>query len=315
MIKGVLVDRSNDPDAIRWCRDDEINISLLPGDADLRETLLRQQFDFCIIHENPGNSDGVEIIRQTRSLDPSIPLIVLTGVLDADLGGMTLDAGADLYLWDITRQNYRNVLVPAIKNLVKRRKIEAQLLKDNILMRTIHDASPIAACVIKDHRIVWMNAIIPRKLGYTEDELIHFDSAGLFPGEEEHRRVDTGLYESSTEGGWGMVEGQLKRKDGTLLSCHLLSRPIDPFDPGKGQIVIGQDITDYVRMRDLLRKSEVRYQDLLDSANSIVLRVDTRGTIRFINQFGAAFFGFTTEELTGKNLIGTIVPPRSSTGR
>lgn len=68
-------------------------------------------------------------------------------------------------------------------------------------------------------------------------------------------------------------------------------------------------------MRDLLRKSEVRYQDLLDSANSIVLRVDTRGMIRFINKFGAAFFGFTPEELTGKNLIGTILPSKSSNGR
>jgi PAS domain S-box-containing protein len=112
-----------------------------------------------------------------------------------------------------------------------------------------------------------------------------------------------------------MVEGLLKRKDGTLIHCHLLSRPIDPADPEKGQIFIGQDITDYVRMRDLLRKSEVRYQDLLDSANSIVLRVDTRGMIRFINKSGAAFFGFTPEELAGQNLVGTILPQKSRTGR
>ncbi|HPM62867.1 MAG TPA: PAS domain S-box protein, partial [Methanoregulaceae archaeon] len=110
-------------------------------------------------------------------------------------------------------------------------------------------------------------------------------------------------------------EGLLKRKDGTLIHCHLLSRPIDPADPAKGQIIIGQDITDYVRIRDLLRKSEVRYQDLLDSANSIVLRVDPAGTIRFINMVGAAFFGFRSEDLIGKNLIGTIVPRKSYSGR
>ncbi len=189
------------------------------------------------------------------------------------------------------------------------------MVQDNALMRAIHDASPVAACVIKDHQIVWVNAIIPRKLGYNECELIGSDPIMLFPDEEEHLRIDTGLYEGSTEGGWGMVEGLLKRKDGTLINCHLLSRPIDPSDPGKGIIVIGQDITDYVRIRDLLRKSEVRYQDLLDRANSIVLRVDTRGIIRFINKFGAAFFGFTPEELVGKNLVGTILPQKSRTGR
>ena len=70
-----------------------------------------------------------------------------------------------------------------------------------------------------------------------------------------------------------------------------------------------------MRIRDLLRKSEVRYQDLLDSANSIVLRVDPHGTIRFINNSGAAFFGFTPEDLVGKELIGTILPRKSRSGR
>jgi PAS domain S-box-containing protein len=46
-----------------------------------------------------------------------------------------------------------------------------------------------------------------------------------------------------------------------------------------------------------------------------VLRVDTRGIIRFANRFGAAFFGFSQEDLTGKNLVGTILPPTSSSGR
>ncbi len=46
-----------------------------------------------------------------------------------------------------------------------------------------------------------------------------------------------------------------------------------------------------------------------------MLRVDTRGTIRFINRFGAAFFGFSPEELAGKNLVGTILPRKSRTGR
>ena len=316
MIRGVVVDLSNNPEVFRWCEgSEEIHMSILPDTTDIRETLLQQNNDFCIIHENSAESTGIEIVRQVHTKNPLIPIIFLTDVLDVELGARILNAGADSYLWDSAREHYQDLLVPVIKNLVQHRKTEAQMIQDNIIMRTIHDTSPIAACVIQDHRIVWMNAIIPKKLGYIENELIGSDSAGLFPDEEEHHRIDTGLYNSSTEGGWGMVEGQLKRKDGSLISCHLLSRPIDPADPGKGHIVIGQDISDYVRMRDLLRKSEVRYQDLLDSANSIVLRVDTRGMIRFINKFGAAFFGFTPEELTGKNLIGTILPSKSSNGR
>lgn len=208
MIRGVLVDRSNNPDVFRWCEgSEELRVSILPDKTDLRETLLQKDYDFCIVHENSDESTGIEIVRQIHTLNPLIPIIFLTDLLDVDLGARILKAGADSYLWDITREHYQNLLVPAIKNIVQHRKTEAQVIQDNILMRTIHDTSPIAACVIQDHRIIWMNAIIPKKLGYTENELIGSDSAGLFPDEEEHHRIETGLYESSTEGGVGYGRG------------------------------------------------------------------------------------------------------------
>jgi diadenylate cyclase len=316
MIRVLLVDRSNSRNIVGWCTtSEELTVSLLPEKTDLREALARKGYDIVILHENTGDSATIQILREIHTQNTLVPFIVLSDTLDDDLALKALNAGADYYLWDITDKNYRNLLLPVIKNLVQHRRIEERMVQDNLLMRAIHDASPVAACVIKDHQILWVNAIIPKKLGYTWDELIGSDPIRLFPDEGEHRRIDSGLYEGSPEGGWGVVEGLLKRKDGTLISCHLISRPIDPADPGKGLIVIGQDITDYVRIRDLLRKSEVRYQDLLDSASSIVLRVDPHGTIKFINNSGAAFFGFTPEELTGKDLVGTILPRKSRSGR
>jgi PAS domain S-box-containing protein len=314
MIRVLLVDRSNSRIVSGWCDTiGELSVSLLAETTDLSEALTR--YDIVIVHGDPGDSGTIEIVREIRTKNPLIPVIALSDMLDSELAHQVLTAGADYYLWDISLETCQKLLVPVIRNLVQHRKTEEQLVQDNLLMRTIHDASPVAACVIKGHQILWVNAIIPKKLGYTEGELIGSDPIRLFPDEAEHLRIDTGLYEASTEEGWGIVEGLLKRKDGTLINCHLLSRPIDPSDPGKGLIIIGQDITDYVRIRDLLRKSEVRYQDLLDSANSIVLRVDPRGTIRFINNSGAAFFGYTPEELAGKNLVGTILPKKSRLGR
>ncbi len=314
MIRVLLIDPSASPDLFRrYETAGKISVSFLREKADLPKAL--PGHDIVIIHENSPGSPEIEVLREIRNQNEVIPIIFLTDSLDVDRGAMALKAGADSYLWDFARENYQDLLIPVMKNLVLHRAIDERMLQDNILMRAIHDTSPIAACVIQDHRIVWANAIIPRKLGYSEDELIGSDPSMLFPDEEEHQRIDAGLYHGTTEGGWGMGEGLLKRKDGTLINCHLLSRPIDPADPGKGHIIIGQDITDYVRMRDLLRKSEVRYQDLLDSANSIVLRVDTRGIIRFVNKFGATFFGYSPEELVGKNLLGTILPRKSRTGR
>lgn len=64
-----------------------------------------------------------------------------------------------------------------------------------------------------------------------------------------------------------------------------------------------------------LATSEREYRDLVETANSIIMKLDVDGTITFINRFGQEFFGYTEEELVGKNAVGTILPGVESTGR
>ena len=58
---------------------------------------------------------------------------------------------------------------------------------------------------------------------------------------------------------------------------------------------------------EALTTSETKYRTLVEVANCIILRRDTTGTIKFINEYGLAFFGFSQEdEVVGKNIEGTI---------
>ncbi len=59
-----------------------------------------------------------------------------------------------------------------------------------------------------------------------------------------------------------------------------------------------------------LYRQERLYQELVQSSNSIILRLDRRGKIIFINQYGLIFFGFTDDELIGHSIFGTILPPK-----
>ncbi|MBD2176998.1 PAS domain S-box protein [Pseudanabaena sp. FACHB-1998] len=62
------------------------------------------------------------------------------------------------------------------------------------------------------------------------------------------------------------------------------------------------------RRTEALRTSEIKYRTLVEAANCIILRRDTVGTIKFINEYGLSFFGFLDEnEVIGKNIRGTIV--------
>ncbi len=64
-----------------------------------------------------------------------------------------------------------------------------------------------------------------------------------------------------------------------------------------------------------LRKSETKYRHLVQSANTIILEMDTKGKITFLNNFGERFFGWKESELLGKSVVGTIVPPLDSSNR
>ncbi len=64
-----------------------------------------------------------------------------------------------------------------------------------------------------------------------------------------------------------------------------------------------------------LKASEVQYRDLVQTANSVILRWDTSGCIRFINDYGKHFFGYETENLVGRHVVGTLVPVTESSGR
>lgn len=75
------------------------------------------------------------------------------------------------------------------------------------------------------------------------------------------------------------------------------------------------EISTREKAEEELKKSEEKYRLLVESANSIILKWKRNGEIIFLNDYGLRFFGFTEEEILGKNVVGTIVPQTESTKR
>jgi two-component system cell cycle sensor histidine kinase/response regulator CckA len=81
---------------------------------------------------------------------------------------------------------------------------------------------------------------------------------------------------------------------------------------------LAQSANRMISQRDIaeaaLRKSERSYRELVQSANSIIMRMDTAGRVVFFNTYAQDFFDYRKEDIIGKNVIGTIVPERDSAG-
>jgi len=62
-----------------------------------------------------------------------------------------------------------------------------------------------------------------------------------------------------------------------------------------------------------LQRSESRYRELVQNANSAIIRWKSDGSITFFNEYAQELFGYSGDEIIGKH-VGILVPRQESTG-
>ncbi|MBD0337528.1 MAG: PAS domain S-box protein, partial [Cyanobacteria bacterium Co-bin13] len=120
-------------------------------------------------------------------------------------------------------------------------------------------------------------------------------------------------------GGVHDFEVQLLRRDGSLI-WGLLSLRMNAAEDCLEFVIT--DISDRKRVEEdrqwaeaALRQREAEYRLLVETANSVILKWDTQGTVLYLNDYGQKFFGYDLEEIVGRSVVDTIVPETETTGR
>ncbi|MGD9506015.1 MAG: PAS domain S-box protein [Syntrophobacteraceae bacterium] len=62
-----------------------------------------------------------------------------------------------------------------------------------------------------------------------------------------------------------------------------------------------------------LQRSESKYRELVQNANSAIIRWKSDGSVVFFNEYAQKFFGYSAEEIIGKS-VSILLPQRESTG-
>lgn len=131
---------------------------------------------------------------------------------------------------------------------------------------------------------------------------------------ESFRAVDRAVIES----GKPKLNYEEAQKTAAGRTITIITSKV-PLKDAQGHIIgvlgVYEDITRRKQAEDALRQSEEKYRELVQSANSIIIRWDTKGRIRFFNEYAQSFFGYTEEEVLGKSVIGIIVPETDKSGQ
>nr|WP_257236813.1 PAS domain S-box protein [Nostoc sp. 'Peltigera malacea cyanobiont' DB3992] len=202
----------------------------------------------------------------------------------------------------------------SFRDITQRQRAEAALRQSELQYRSIFEAinDGLFITEIETEKVAEVNPAACQMHGYSYEEFlalypsvyIHPDSHSVFLEFVEKTRAGEQFY----------GQGVDICKDGSLIDVEVKGTTC--IYNGKRHILaIVRDITARKRTEEALRQSEAQYRDLVQTANCIILRWDGNGDIIFLNDYGQRLFGFDIDEITGSNVIGTIVPETETSGR
>jgi diadenylate cyclase len=302
----------------------EIRVESVHSLKQATEKLKNRNFDLIFSYDQMpevngiefvSEMNGIEFVKYLRSSGNGTPAILLSrksngriALVDVSVASeVTVPAAGDL-------RTPLAEIVTLIKQSILRKKTERDTKAQNDQLATILAATPLGIFQVQNGTIQWVNNRIATMLGYNETSLIGKDFAALFTAQEEYAQFCREIQGRQDSRGFGQAECVLLRQDKTFQPCLVQVQMLDPRNITRGGTFIVTDITEKKALSETLRKSEAKYRDLLANTQSIIIRMDLQGTITFFNNYALTFFDYASEDVIGKNVVGTIVSQNTRSG-
>ncbi len=285
------------------------------------EKLKGRTFDVIVSYEQipevngiefVSDMNGIEFLKYLKSQGNTTPVLLLGRRGGNKVALQEVYNGIEITLPKSgDPRQYLVEIVSLIKQTTLRKKAERELKVQNEQLATILSATPLGIFQVRNGLLEWVNRPFLSMLGFEESSLIGKEVKSLFRTPEEYDQVCREFLIRHDSRGLGYSECRLLKKDGSFLPVHLQVNPLDSRDTTKGGTFIATDITEKQKVTEALKESEAKYRDVLQNTQSIIIRMDTQGNITFFNFYALTFFDYTSDEVIGRNVVGTIVPQKS----
>jgi len=259
--------------------------------------------------------DGFTALAIARDKCPEVPFIFVTSSLGEETTIATFEGGATDYVLkkDLAK------LAPAVVRALREAEERATLKQKEQALRESEERFRMLVEGVKDYAIFMLD---PRGRvtswnpgaqwlhGHRAEEVRgrHY-SLFYTPTDIEAGRPEIGLKRAVSEGRFE-EEGLRVGKGGNEFWANVIITCLrDPGGKLRGFAVVTRDITDRVRARRALEKSEALKGIILETALDAILSVSHDGLVQEWNPAAERIFGYRRDEAVGRPMDELIVPP------
>jgi PAS domain S-box-containing protein len=248
-----------------------------------------------------GDMDGIQTTEQIRSRF-DIPVVYVTAHADAatlERAKITQPFGYIIKPFN-ERELHTTIEIALYKHQMEKRLREREQWLATTL-ESIGDAVITTDC---SSHITFMNPVAQHTTGWALPDAVGKDIVNVFNiMREEAVDVAHKLTERV------MREAVLILANGTELPVEYTASPIKGEGGGvAGIVVVFRDISERKRAEEALRQTKVYAENLIATANVMIVSLDSAGCTRVFNEAAEKITGYTKAELENKNWLDVLAP-------
>ncbi|MEN6335888.1 MAG: PAS domain S-box protein, partial [Phycisphaerales bacterium] len=271
--------------------------------------LKEQSFDIVLLDLGLPDSQGMDSVSRLQTHAPHVPVIVLSGLDDANTATQAVQMGVQDYL--IKGQVDASLLMRAIRYALERKKAERQLQSAELRYRTIFENSAVAIMMVDaEERLISWNKFTEHLLGMGEQQLRGRHIKTLYP-ESEWQKIRA--LSVRRKGMQHHFETRMTCANGEVIDVDISLSVVYDSDGGvTGSIGVIRDITERKQMEEALRRSERRFRQVAENAREWIWEVDADGVYTYASPVVEKILGYKVEEVLGKKRMCDFFHPQDA---
>lgn len=281
--------------------------------ADRLDTALKlleeENFDVVFLDLGLPDSQGIDSFSAVCSKDPSVAVIVVSGLDDAETTVMAAQKGVQDYL--VKGEVDSTLLARTVRYAIERKKVGEQLRQAEEKYRMQFEGS-LDAIFVADAEtgiIIDCNPAATRLVGREKSELIGQHQHILHPQQKTTEGLSKTFQQHTSENQGQILETQVVTKTGEIKEVAITASLLE-FGGMKVLQGTFRDITERKKAEETIKREKEFAESMFNTAPVIMLVLDNDGRIINFNPCMERISGYSYEEVKGKDWFEVFLPER-----